>query len=143
LSTLQVAGHPEVYVVGDLAGFEQDGRFLPQVAPVANQQGTAAADNIGRQVRGVAPAPFHYRDPGIMVTIGKNAAVARLAGISFTGFAAWLLWLFVHVMNLIGFRNRIVVLIDWGMDYFFAERSARLMLSCRKPPGTSDLKPGK
>jgi NADH dehydrogenase len=78
-----------------------------------------------------------------MVTIGKNAAVARLAGISFTGFAAWLLWLFVHVMNLIGFRNRIVVLIDWGMDYFFAERSARLMLSCRKPPGTSDLKPGK
>ncbi|MCK9420276.1 MAG: NAD(P)/FAD-dependent oxidoreductase [Nitrospirae bacterium] len=142
LPTLQVAGHPEVYVVGDLAGFEEDGRFLPQVAPVANQQGAAAADNIERQVRGVAPMPFRYRDPGIMVTIGKNAAVARLAGISFTGFAAWLLWLFVHLMNLIGFRNRIVVLIDWGMDYFFADRSARLMLSCRKRPGTGNLKPG-
>ncbi len=120
-------------MVGDLSGLEDNGHFLPQVAPAATQQGTAAADNIGKQVRDAAPAPFRYRDPGIMVTLGKNAAIARVFGIPFTGFLAWLLWLLVHVTNLIGFRNRIVVLIDWAVDYFFEERSARLMLSCKKP----------
>jgi NADH dehydrogenase len=82
---------------------------------------------------GKEPLAFRYRDPGTMVTIGRNAAVAHVLGRSFTGFLAWLLWLFVHIANLIGFRNRLFVLIDWAMDYFFYERAVRLILaSCRK-----------
>ena len=131
--TLQAAGHPEVYVVGDLSLAGQPGGPWPQVAPSAIQQGTTAARNITRQASGKDPVPFRYRDPGTMVTIGRNAAVAHLHGRSFTGFPAWLLWLFVHISNLIGFRNRLFVLVDWAMDYFFYERAVRLILaSCRK-----------
>jgi NADH dehydrogenase len=133
LPTLQLEGRPEVYVVGDLAHAVADGQPVPMVAPAAVQQGEAAAQNIGRQMRGGEPQPFRYRDPGTMVTIGRNAAVAHLRGRSFTGFPAWLLWLFVHIINLIGFRNRLFVLADWALDYFFYERAVRLILaSCRK-----------
>jgi len=96
LPTLQVPGQPEVYVVGDLAHFEQDGRPLLQIAPVATQQGEWAVRNILRQVSGEQPLPFCYNDPGMMVTIGRNAAAVQLAGHAFTGFPAWVIWLGVH-----------------------------------------------
>lgn len=128
LPTLQTPDYPEVYVIGDLAHFEQDGTPLPQVAPVAIQQGTAAALNVSRQVRGEAPLPFRYNDPGTMVTIGRNAGAAQIGSYAFTGFPAWLLWLGVHIYNLIGFRNRLFVLINWAWDYFFYERAVRLIL---------------
>jgi NADH dehydrogenase len=131
--TLQLEGHPEVYVVGDLAHAVAEGQPVPMVAPAATQQGEVAARNIVRHLRGGEPEPFRYRDPGTMVTIGRNAAVAYLRGRSFTGFPAWILWLFVHIISLIGFRNRLFVLTDWALDYFFYERAVRLILaSCRK-----------
>ncbi|WP_448591664.1 NAD(P)/FAD-dependent oxidoreductase [Thermoflexus hugenholtzii] len=125
--TLQVPGHPEIYVVGDLALPEGPGR-LPMVAPVAIQQGTLAARNILRALKGRPPLPFRYRDPGTLVTIGRNAAVAHVFGRAFTGFAAWLLWLGVHLIRLIGMRNRLVVLSGWAWDYLFYERAVRLIL---------------
>ena len=131
--TLQAKGHPEVYVVGDLSLAATPGAADPQVAPAAIQQGTTAARNIVRQSAGMEPLPFRYKDPGTMVTIGRNAAVVHMLGRSFTGFPAWVLWLVVHISNLIGFRNRLFVLVDWAMDYFFYERAVRLILaSCRK-----------
>lgn len=128
LPTLQVPGHAEVYVVGDLANVEEGGRPLPMIAPVAIQQGRRAAENIRRQIAGKEPVPFRYRDPGTMVTIGRNSAVALLRGRSFTGFFAWLIWLGVHLFNLIGFRNRLMVMINWAWDYFLFERAVRLIL---------------
>ena len=128
LPTLQVPDHPEIYVVGDLAHIEQDGRPLPMIAPVAIEQGEAAGRNVLRQINGDVPLPFRYRDRGTMVTIGRNAAVACVWGRAFTGFPAWLLWLSVHLVNLIGFRNRLFVLINWAWDYFFYERAVRLIL---------------
>lgn len=126
--TLQVPEHPEVYVIGDLAYLEENGRPLPMLAPVAIQQGVAAARNILRQLAGQSPQPFRYRDRGVMATIGRNAAVARVGRLALTGFPAWLLWLGVHLVNLIGFRNRLLVLINWAWDYFFFERAVRLIL---------------
>jgi NADH dehydrogenase len=128
LPTLQVAGHPEIYAVGDIAYVEEMGSPLPMMAPVAIQQGTAAARNILRSIAGDEPLPFRYRDPGVMVILGRNAAVARIGGRSFTGFPAWVLWLLVHIYKLIGFRNRLVVLINWAWDYFFYERAQRVIL---------------
>lgn len=125
--TLQVPGHPEIYVVGDLALPEGPGK-LPMVAPVAIQQGTLAARNILRALKGRPPLPFRYRDPGTLVTIGRNAAVAHVFGRAFTGFAAWLLWLGVYLIRLIGMRNRLVVLSGWAWDYLFYERAVRLIL---------------
>ncbi len=130
LPTLQVPDHPEVYVVGDLAqpGGEGQQRLL-MVAQVANQGGAQAAKNIRRQIAGLEPEPFRYRDLGTMVTIGRNAAVAQVGQRSFSGFPAWVLWLAVHLFNLIGFRNRILVMVNWAWDYFFFERGVRLILS--------------
>jgi NADH dehydrogenase len=127
LSTLQVPEHPEIYVAGDLAHIEEDSNPLPMVAPVAIQQGEMAARNISRQLEGKQPLPFHYKDPGTMVTIGRNAAVALVKGRAFTGFPAWLLWLGVHLYNLIGFRNRLLVMINWAWDYLFYDRAVRLI----------------
>jgi NADH dehydrogenase len=138
--TLQLAGHPEVYIVGDLARFEQDGRSLPMVAPVAMQQATTAARNIRRQFSGQPLMPFRFRDPGMMATIGRNAAVAHFAGLAITGFPAWLAWLGVHLVKLIGFRNRLMVLTNWAWDYFLYERAVRLILptaSCHEPEAAS------
>ena len=146
LPTLQVPGYPEVYVVGDLAYVEEDGRPLPMIAPVAIQQGAAAARNILRQVRASDPLPFRYRDRGTMVTIGRNAAVACLGRRCFSGFPAWVVWLSVHIFKLIGFRNRLLVLINWAWDYFFFERAVRLILPLGtgpdpRPPGKSPEPP--
>lgn len=134
--TLQAPGHPETYIVGDLAYLEQDGRPLPMVAPVAIQQGEWAARNILRQVMGRPPRPFRYQDRGTMVTIGRNAAVAHVFGRSLTGFPAWVTWLTVHLFNLIGFRNRLFVLVNWAWDYFLYERTVRLILHAPFPRPT-------
>jgi NADH dehydrogenase len=128
MSTLQAPGHPEVYLVGDMSHIEQDGHPLLQIAPVATQQGEWAVKNILRQVEGDAPLPFRYHDPGMMVTIGRNAAAVQLAGHAFTGFFAWIIWLSVHLFRLIGFRNRLLVLLNWAWDYLFFERVVRLIM---------------
>lgn len=129
--TLQVPGYPDVFVVGDLAYFEHNGRPGPQVAPVAIQQARAAAANVARLSEGLDPRPFRFKDPGMLAVIGRNAAVAVLFGRSFKGLSAWLLWLFIHIAKLIGFRNRLLVLVNWGWNYTFFRRSARLILPWR------------
>jgi NADH dehydrogenase len=106
---------------------EQDGRPLLQIAPVATQQGEWAVMNILRQINHENPLPFRYHDPGMMVTIGRNAAAVQLFGHAFTGFPAWVIWLSVHLFKLIGFRNRLVVLLNWAWDYLFFERVVRLI----------------
>jgi NADH dehydrogenase len=128
---LSVPGHPEVFVIGDLAGsVDGAGQLLPQVAPVANQGGKYVAELLLRRLRGErGGAAFTYRDPGIMATIGRNAAVAELpSGRRLKGFIGWLAWLFVHILNLIGFRNRVSVMLSWMYNYFTYDRSARLIL---------------
>ena len=128
LPTLQVEGYSDIYVVGDLARLGEGRNLLPMIAPVAIQQGAHAARNIIRQISGLPPKAFRYRDRGKMVTIGRNSGVAEVLERSLTGFPAWLVWLVVHLYNLIGFRNRIFVLIDWAWDYFFFERAIRLII---------------
>jgi NADH dehydrogenase len=122
---------PNVYVAGDLAAFEQDGAYLPMVAQVAMQQGETAANNIMRQIAGKPLQRFVYKDKGSMAVIGRNAAVANIAGRAITGFAAWLIWLLVHIAQLIGYRNRLLVLVNWAWSYFAFERLVRLILPNR------------
>jgi NADH dehydrogenase len=124
---LEVSGHDGVYVVGDAAYLEVDGAALPMMAPVAIQMAETAAQNIRRRLAGEPPLAFRYRDPGSLATIGRNAAVAYIRGIGFTGFPAWVVWLVVHIIQLIGFRNKLFVLLNWAWDYFFYERAARLI----------------
>ncbi len=128
LPTLQAPGHPEVYVAGDLACVEEKGHPLPMLAQPALQEGAHAARNILRQARGQEPAPFPYKDLGTLAVIGRNAAVAQILGLHLSGFFAWLIWVGVHIVNLIGFRNRAVVLINWAADYLFFEKDIRLIL---------------
>ncbi len=125
--TLDVPGHPDIYVIGDAAYLEAGGVALPMMAPVALQMAETAATNIAHRLTGTPPTPFAYRDPGSLATIGRNAAVAYIRGIGFTGFPAWVVWLVVHIIQLIGFRNKLFVLLNWGWDYFFYERAARLI----------------
>ncbi|MBF0567319.1 MAG: NAD(P)/FAD-dependent oxidoreductase [Nitrospirae bacterium] len=134
LPTLEVEGRQEIYVIGDLSSMEDNRRQLPMTAPVAVQQGVQAAKNILGKINGKPASPFVYKDRGAMVTIGRNTAVAQIGKKSFTGFFAWVLWLIVHLINLIGFRNRLMVLINWSMDYLLFERAIRLILPLRKPP---------
>lgn len=124
---LSVPGHPEVFAVGDLAAFAQDGKPLPGVAPVAIQEGGWAAGNILRLLGGLAARPFRYRDRGTLATIGRAAAIAERGRIKVAGFWAWLLWLFVHILWLIGFRNRFLVVAEWAWTYLRFERGARLI----------------
>ncbi len=128
LPTLQVPGHPEIYVIGDLAHHEEKGQPVGMVATVAVQEGELAARNILRQIRAQAPVPFHYQDLGTLAVIGRNAAAVHLLGRNFTGFFAWLIWLSVHIYRLIGFRNRLLVLVNWAWDYLFFERGVRLIV---------------
>jgi len=127
--TLAVPEHPDIYVIGDAAYLEVDGAPLPMMAPVAIQMARTAAANIRRRLAGQPPVSFDYRDPGSLATIGRNAAVAYIRGIAFTGFPAWVVWLVVHIIQLIGFRNKLFVLLNWAWDYFFYERAARLITS--------------
>ena len=129
---LQVAGHPEVFVAGDLAGFEQDARLVPQLAEVALGQGRAAAENIVRLAAGEPVRRYRYRSRGIMATIGRNAAVAQLGPLHLRGFAGWVTWLFVHLVLLIGFRNRLLVLFAWAWAYLFYDRPVRIAAAARR-----------
>jgi NADH:ubiquinone reductase (H+-translocating) len=126
--TLQLPQHPEVFVIGDAAYVEdENGQPLPMLATVAQQQARTAAKNIQNILRGKTPEPFRYKDPGLLATIGRNAAVARIWGLSFSGFLAWVIWVALHIYRLIGFRNRLVVLINWAWDYFFYDTQVRLI----------------
>jgi NADH:quinone reductase (non-electrogenic) len=125
---LTVPGHKDVFVVGDLALVEQDGRPVPGVAPAANQMGRQAAVNILRALEGQPHAAFHYVDKGSLATIGRRAGVAQIGRIKLWGAPAWLAWLVIHIFFLIGFRNRIVVMFDWAVAYLTYQRHARLLL---------------
>ncbi|HLO15778.1 MAG TPA: NAD(P)/FAD-dependent oxidoreductase [Anaerolineales bacterium] len=126
--TLQLPQHPEVFALGDAAYFVNgDGQPLPMLSTVAIQQGKVTAQNIQRIINAKRPEPFHYKDPGLLATIGRNAAVARIWGVSFSGFIAWVIWVFLHIYRLIGFRNRILVFVNWAWDYIFYENQIRLI----------------
>lgn len=125
--TLQLPGHDEVFVIGDMAEAFQDGAALPMLAPVAIQQGRWVAENIQAMIRGQSPRPFRYRDKGILATIGRNAAVAQIGPLHLVGFLGWVTWLFVHLIMIVGFRNRIIVLLNWAWDYFLSDRPIRLI----------------
>ena len=125
---LSIPGHPEVFVIGDLAVFlHQTGKPLPGVAQVAIQQGRHAALNVERRLRGQPTLPFRYRDLGNLAVIGRNAAVADLGRVRLSGFPAWLFWCFVHILKLVGFRNRLIVFVEWAWAYFSDQRGARLI----------------
>ena len=126
--TLQLARHPEAFVIGDAAFcVDEGGRPLPMLSTVAIQQGKAAADSIRRLVAGGEAVPFRYKDPGLLATVGRNAAVARIFGLSFSGLIAWLIWVGLHIYRIIGFRNRLAVMFNWAWDYFFYENQVRLI----------------
>jgi NADH dehydrogenase len=124
---LTLPGHPEVFLVGDMVYLEQDGAPLPMVAPVAMQMGTYAGEAILARERGGRLPAFRYRDKGSMATIGRSAAVATAFGMKFRGYSAWLVWLLLHLYYLIGFRNRIVVMLNWIWYYWSHERQVRLI----------------
>ena len=124
---LRVPGHPEVFVLGDLASVLQDGAPVPGVAQAALQGGEQTALNVMRAIRGQVLEPFAYTDLGSMATIGRNDAVAVLGKAQFSGFFAWLMWLFVHVMALVGFRNRLAVIFSWAWSYVTFNRGSRLI----------------
>jgi len=138
---LSIPGHPEVFVIGDLAALkDEDGNLLPGVAPVALQEGSAAARNIQRDLHGQPRESFHYFDKGSLATIGRNAAVAQFAKLHLSGFIAWLSWLFVHIFFLIGFRNRVIVLLQWAWSYLTYERGARLITGDQDLPSWEEIK---
>jgi len=129
---LTIPGHPEVFVIGDLATFlHQGGTPLPGMAPVAIQMGQHAVGNILRAVRGEAMRPFRYRNKGMMATIGRNAAVAEMGPVRLHGFVAWLVWVVVHILFLIGFKNRVLVMIQWAWAYVTFKRGVRLITGPR------------
>jgi len=136
---LSVPGRPNVFVIGDMAASRDEaGQLHPQLAPVAMQGARHVARQIRHRMAGRAATPFRYRDKGIMATIGRNAAVTELAfDLRTTGFVAWVMWLFLHLVLLIGFRNRLNVLINWAWNYFTYDRSARLIMA--PPHGTEGV----
>lgn len=131
---LSVPGHPEIFVVGDLArALGGDGRPLPGVAPVAMQQGRHVARAVAARLRGRTPPAFRYFDKGSLATIGRAAAVADFGRLRFGGYPAWLAWLFIHLMYLVEFENRLLVFVQWAWNYFTRNRSARLITEARWP----------
>jgi len=126
--TLQLPQRPEVFIIGDAAYLEDGhGQPLPMLATVAQQEAKFAAQNIQKILKSETPEPFQYKDPGLLATIGRNAAVARIWGLSFSGFIAWMIWVWLHIYRLIGFRNRLTVLINWAWDYVFYDNQVRLI----------------
>ncbi len=133
-----VKGHPEIFVIGDLAHFKSGDATLPAVAPVAMQQGRYVASLIRNRIQGKSMPGFSYRDMGTLATIGRNAAVADFGGLHFSGWPAWLIWLFVHLMAIVEFGNRLLIVTQWGWNYLTWRRSARLITNlcpddCIKP----------
>ena len=126
--TLQLPNYPDVFVIGDAAYLEDEtGQPLPLLATVAQQQARHVANNIHHLAHNNALRPFKYKDPGLLATVGRNAAVARIWGVSFSGLLAWLIWVALHIYRLIGFRNRLVVMLNWAWDYFFYDSQVRLI----------------
>lgn len=126
--TLQLPQHSETFVIGDAAFLlDEKGQPLPMISTVAIQQGVFTAKSIINLMSGKPLEHFHYKDPGLLATIGRNAAVARIFGISFSGFIAWVIWVFLHIYRIIGFRNRIIVLFNWAWDYLFYDNQVRLI----------------
>jgi NADH dehydrogenase len=134
--TLQLAGHDEVQVIGDMAELGDRGEVLPMLAPVAIQQGEHAGRNVIAQLGGGAATPFRYRDKGTMATVGRNHAVVQLGPIRLSGFIGWLMWLFVHLLYIITFRSKAVVLLNWAWNYIFYDRPARLITEISPDIGT-------
>jgi NADH dehydrogenase len=133
---LSVPGHPEIFAIGDLAIVQQNGRPVPWVCPAANQEGAFAGKSIVRDTRRQPRKKFHYFNKGDLATIGRSRAIADFGRVKFTGWLAWVLWLFVHIMYLVGFRNRIVVFIEWAYSYFTYQAGVRLITDVEryKPP---------
>jgi NADH dehydrogenase len=137
---LSAPGHPEIFVVGDLAALVQDGRPVPGVGPAAIQEGKSAAKNILRDLRGEQRKNFRYWNKGDLAVIGRSRAIADLGWIKFSGRLAWFFWLFVHIMYLVGFRNRVVVLFEWAYAYFTSQAGVRLITDVEryKPQASVD-----
>ena len=129
---LSVPGHPEIFVVGDLASVTQDGKPVPGVAPAAKQMGAYAAKAIRSRLAGEPVPPFRYADAGSLATIGRMAAVADLGRVKLSGIVAWWFWLLIHVLFLIGFRSRLIVMINWAWSYWTYQRHARIIVG--QPP---------
>jgi len=129
--TLQLPGHPVVFVIGDLAGSVDGGTPLPMLIPVAMQEGRRVAATIGDMARNGGATAFVYKDPGTMATIGRNSAVAQLGRVRLTGFPGWVMWLTVHLVNVVSFRSRVLVLVNWAWDYLFYDRPIRLIVRAR------------
>jgi NADH:ubiquinone reductase (H+-translocating) len=126
-SFLNVPGHEEIFVIGDLAAAESEGKPVPGLASAAIQMGQFAARVIQRRVAGETPKPFKYVDKGTLATVGRGSAVAQFGKVKLAGFIAWAAWLFIHILLLIGFRNRIVVFVQWAWAYLTYQRGARLI----------------
>ena len=131
---LSIPGHHEILVIGDMVAFIQDGKQLPGVAPTAMQQGRYAAELIRDRLRNEKTNPFHYFDKGSLATIGRNAAVAQIGPLQFSGILAWLAWLFIHLLYIVEFENRLVIAVHWAYDYFTYNRGARLITGSAAEP---------
>ena len=141
---LSIPSHPEVFVIGDLATLkDENGKPVPGVAPAAMQEGTFVAKTIRRDLTGRPRENFKYWDKGSLATIGRAAAVAQFGKIHISGFVAWLSWLFIHIFFLIGFRNRLLVFIQWAWSYMTYERGARLITGSSELPGWTGMHPSK
>jgi NADH dehydrogenase len=132
---LSIPGHPEVQVIGDLASLPWHLPRVPGIAPAAKQMGRFAARNILLSLQDKKTGTFRYKDVGMLATIGRNSAVAVFGRLHLSGYPAWLLWLVAHIYFLIGFRNRLVVMIDWAVSYWTQERNARIVIQGSKEPG--------
>jgi NADH dehydrogenase len=139
---LSIPGHPTAFVVGDLAACPMgDGQFVPGLAPAAIQMGEHAADNILAAAVGNPTEPFEYNDKGIMATIGRASGIAQSGALKMSGFIGWLAWLFIHILYLIGFRNRVLVMFQWAWAWFTFGRSARLITGVSRPPSPTAVAP--
>ncbi len=136
---LQLPDDPNVWVIGDLAYLTgADGKPYPQLATVAMQQGRLVSHNIRQKLQGKPLRSFRYLDKGVMATVGRRSAVARIWGINWSGPIAWYLWLAVHLMYLIGFRNRLLVLVNWAYNYFTYDRAARALVAAANLPSGNE-----
>jgi NADH dehydrogenase len=130
---LTVPGADGVFVIGDLASIKSNGKPVPGLSPAAMQEGRHAAKNLARIIRGEPTVPFRYWDKGTLATIGKAAAVGDIGKLRVSGLVAWLMWLFVHIFFLIGFRNRFIVIVEWAWMYLRNDRGARLITGDVEP----------
>ena len=136
--SLHLSDHPEVFVIGDAAAVEQSGAVLPMLAPVAIQGGKYVGGVIAGRLKGTESSPFHYHDKGTMATVGRGAAVAQIGPVHINGLVGWFIWIFIHLLYLVGFRNRALALWSWAWNYFFWDRPVRLIIA---PSADSESSP--